>query len=151
MLTGAAQQLQGYSGKGLGVKLGILSWASAHPQGNWHLTKAVHSPTQSWIKSSQKTHKDQKVAVRRQLKEGPDRVGTVVFGLFVQDRTQAKLKRTLSTEPRSCSSRVCLAMSSHLSNFLCLSHVMLLAISLLSGPVLHAVSVRKRHEVDLGR
>lgn len=151
MLTGAAQQLQGYSRKGLGVKLGILSWASAHPQGNWHLTKAVHSPTQSWIKNSQKTHKDQKVAVRRQLKEGPDRVGTVVFGLFVQDRTQAKLKRTLPTEPRSCSSRVCLAMSSHLSNFLCLSHVMLLAISLLSGPVLHAVSVRKRHEVDLGR
>lgn len=88
MLTGAAQQLQGYSGKGLGVKLGILSWASAHPQGNWHLTKAVHSPTQSWIKNSQKTHKDQKVAIRRQLKEGPDRVGTVVFGLFVQDRTQ---------------------------------------------------------------
>lgn len=60
-------------------------------------------------------------------------------------------KRTLPTEPRSYSSRVCLAMSSHLSNFLCLSHVMLLAISLLSGPVLHAVSVRKRHEVDLGR
>lgn len=60
-------------------------------------------------------------------------------------------KPTLPTEPRSCSRRVCLAMSSHFSHFLCLSHVMFLAISLLSGPVLHAVSVRKLHKVDLGR
>lgn len=129
MLTGAAQQLQEYSGKGLGVKLGILSWASAHPQGNWHLTKAVHSPTQSWIKNSQKTHKDQRVAVRRQLKEGPDRVGTVVCltSLFRIELKALHMlsKHTLPTEPRSCSSKVCLAMSSHLSNFLCLSHVML--------------------------
>lgn len=155
MRTGVAQQLQGYSGRGLGVKLGILSGTSAHPQGNWHLTKAVHSPTQSWIQNKQKTHKDQRVAVRRQLKEGPDRVGTVVClaSLFRIELKALHMlsKRTLPTEPHSCSRRVCLAISSHLSNFLCLSHVMLLAISLLSGPVLHAVSVRKRLEVDLGR
>lgn len=150
MRTGAAQQLQGYSGRGLGVK----SWE--YFPGRLHtLTKAVHSSTQSWIKNNQKTHKDQRVAVRRQLKEGPDRVGTAVC-LASLLRIELKAlhmlsKRTLPTEPHSCSKRVCLAMSSHFSNFLCLSHVMLLAISLLSGPVLHAVSVRKLHKVDLGR